>query len=137
MQGQSSDYQMINNQMPSRQFKHTFDVEEPARRNGPQEWKNPLCGCFDDMGSCCMTLWCPCVQYGKNYENVHHDGCGSQGAFFCLLGIFGLSCCLHSELRSEIRERYNIQEDCSDCCVTCFCPGFAIAQEARELKDRG
>ncbi len=125
--------------MPAQQIRYTFEVEEPNHRRGPQgpqEWNNSLCGCFSDMSSCCMTWCCPCVQYGKNYEKVHRDGCCSQGFLYCVLAPFGLSCCIHSGLRSDIRQRYNIIEGCSDCCVTCFCAGCAIAQEARELKDR-
>ncbi len=140
MQGQNnSNYHMINNQMPGQQIRYTFDIEEPNHRRGPQgpqEWKSGLFGCFDDCGSCCLTLWCPCVQYGKNYEKVHNDGCCSQGFLFCLLGSCGLNCCIHSGLRSDVRQRYNIQEGCNDWLVTCFCVTCAICQEARELEDR-
>ncbi len=166
MQGQQHGYGMVNNQMPGnhnqygqvapqpqvivnlQQPQYEMSPQHPASSSqnsrghvhapsGPQEWKNSLCGCFDDLGSCCLTCCCPCVQYGMNHEKVHKDGCCMQGLLFCLLSCCGLSCCIHSALRSNVRQKYNIPEGCSDCCTTCFCSGCAICQEARELKDRG
>jgi len=105
--------------------------------SGPREWKNSLCGCFDDMGSCCLTWCCPCIQYGKNYEKVHNSGCFSQCFLWCCLSCCGLQCCLHKELRSDVRQRYGLPEGCGDCLTTWCCGPCAICQEARELKDRG
>jgi len=113
-------------------------AQQPADKHvqsGPPGWQNGLMGCCDDCGSCWLTMCCPCVQYGKNYEKVHKDGCCSQGLLCCLLGSICLSCCIHKELRSDIRQRYHIFGG-SDCCVAFFCAGCAICQEARELKDR-
>ncbi|KAH3728726.1 uncharacterized protein LOC127852614 [Dreissena polymorpha] len=27
-------------------------------RNGTRDWTSGLCGCCEDIGSCCMTIWC-------------------------------------------------------------------------------
>jgi len=113
---------------------------EHGRRHvssGPQEWSTGLCDCFDDMGICCFTWCCPCIQYGQNYEKVHNDGCCMQGTLFYCLMCCGMTCCIHSGLRSDIRQRHNLPEGCGDCLTTWCCGGLAICQEARELKRRG
>ncbi|CAI7799214.1 unnamed protein product [Closterium sp. NIES-54] len=29
------------------------------------QWTSSWCGCFEDMPSCCLVLWCPCVAVGR------------------------------------------------------------------------
>ncbi|KAF8038389.1 hypothetical protein BT93_B1045 [Corymbia citriodora subsp. variegata] len=31
-------------------------------------WSTGLCGCFDDVKSCCITFWCPCITFGQISE---------------------------------------------------------------------
>ena len=134
-------YAMANNQMPGQPIQ--YQNQQPGQQiiivspgpSAPQEWKSSLCGCFSDIGSCLLTMFCPCVQYGLNYEKVHKSGCCSQGCTFCCLAGCGCGCLIHKELRHNIRQRRNIPEGCSDCLVTWCCGGLAICQEARELKD--
>ncbi len=134
MQVHSQNHGMIHNHMPGQQPQVTITVQQSQP---PQEWNNSLLGCCSGCGSCCLTICCPCVQYGRIYEKVHNDGCCCQGFLCCLLSPLCLSWCIHKGLRSDVRKRYNIQKGCSDCCVTFLCAPCATCQEARELKDRG
>jgi len=142
---QNQGYAMANNQMPSQPVQYqpvqfqAVNIEQSQQNApaGPPEWKNSLFGCFSDLGSCIITCFLPCVQYGMNYEKVHHSGCCSQACVFFCLSQCCLNCCVHKDLRSDIRRKYNIEEGCGDCLTTCFCSPCAICQEARELKDRG
>nr|GEY18647.1 PLAC8 motif-containing protein [Tanacetum cinerariifolium] len=36
----------------------------------PVEWSTGLCDCTEDMSSCCMTCWCPCITFGQIAEVV-------------------------------------------------------------------
>lgn len=127
---QPVQYQPMNIQQPGQ-------VAVPIQNQSPQVWKNSLFGCLSDIGSCILTCCFPCVQYGMNYEKVHQSGCCSQGCTWWCLNMCGCCCLVHKELRSDIRRKYNIREDCSDCLTTCLCGPCAICQEARELKERG
>ena len=122
---------MSNPQMPSQ----NQGVSVPS--SGPQQWNNSLFGCFSDIGSCFCGLCFPCIQYGKNYEAVHKQGCGGQAVCFVLLSYIGLPCLIHKDLRGDIRRKYNLDEGCGDCLTTFCCSRCAICQEARELKSRG
>ena len=129
MQGQQT--YMISNQMPGQQAQFgAMAIQMPAQK---QEWSTGLCGCCDDCSSCCLTCFCPCVQYGKNYEDVNEEGCCSQGFLFCLLAHFGLSCCIHKDLRRDIRQKRGLPDGCGDCMTVCCCPLCAICQESRQL----
>jgi len=48
-------------------------------------WSSGLCDCcegHDHLGAplCCMSFWCPCVQYGYNVERLypHETVCGGK-----------------------------------------------------------
>lgn len=124
---------MIQNQMPGQ----PYGGYPPAQVVAPavQEWSTGLCGCCDDCGICCFTVFCPCCQYGKNYEAVHGSGCCSQGFVWCILAGCYLSCCVHTGLRKDVRQRYNIPEGSNDCCTVFWCGPCAVCQEARQLKN--
>lgn len=73
-------------------------------------WKATLCGCFDDCGSCCLTLFCPCCTYGKNVEATTGTGCFVPCiTFWCLQmwAPFVIPCVLSSN-RQTIRQVYNL-----------------------------
>lgn len=129
---------MANNEMPGQPAQmQPFDIQS-GKDKGPPEWKNSLCGCFSDISICLTTCFLPCVQYGLNYETVNKTNCLSEGLIYCLLGGCNLGCCIHTELRAQIRKRYGIPESAAgDCLTTYCCASCAICQEARELKERG
>ncbi|KAF8020931.1 hypothetical protein BT93_G1365 [Corymbia citriodora subsp. variegata] len=35
-----------------------------------QPWSTGLCGCFEDIRSCFITFWCPCITFGWTSEIV-------------------------------------------------------------------
>lgn len=129
---------MMNQNMPPNHAGHQQGQQVVVQMpQGKQGWSSGLFGCFSDCGSCCLTCFCPCVQYGKNYEANFGNGCCSQGCIYMLLSGCGLCCCVHKGLREDIRRKYALDEGCGDCLTTCFCSACAICQEARELKARG
>ncbi|XP_048527365.1 cell number regulator 2-like [Triticum urartu] len=104
-------------------------------------WSSGLCGCFDDVGGCCLTFFCPCVTFGRIAAIVDKGdtSCCLSGTGYLLLNWFaGLGCLYSCYYRSKLREQYGLQEKpCPDCCVHMFCEACALCQEYRELKSRG
>ena len=103
----------------------------------PGDWEESLFGCLSDIPSCLLTCFCSCVQYGQNYEAIHHDGCITQGCIYACLMSCGLQCCVHQGLRGHIRQKFNIfGGGMGDCLATWCCPCCSLTQEAREIKYR-
>nr|KYP61549.1 Uncharacterized protein At1g14870 family [Cajanus cajan] len=95
---------------------------------------------MDDI-SVCLTLWCPCISFGRIAEIVDKGTttCCVHGILFCLLGGFtnvaSIYACLY---RTKIRRLYGIEgNQCCDCVVSCCCVSLSICQEYRELQARG
>ncbi|XP_050221038.1 cell number regulator 2-like [Mercurialis annua] len=109
--------------------------------HSPVAWSTGLCGCFEDMSSCCLTCWCPCVTFGRIAEMADRGStaCGVSGALYTLmLCLTGCSCMYSCFYRSKLRGQFFLEESpCTDCCVHCFCEECALCQEYRELKNRG
>ncbi|KAK9276406.1 hypothetical protein L1049_005939 [Liquidambar formosana] len=38
--------------------------------HSPVAWTTSLCDCCDDVSSCCLTCWCPCIAFGRIAEIV-------------------------------------------------------------------
>ncbi|XP_028759008.1 protein PLANT CADMIUM RESISTANCE 3-like [Neltuma alba] len=108
---------------------------------GDSRWSSGLCGCCSDCGTCCLTMWCPCVTFGRIAEIVDRGttSCCAQGTIFCILGGFShFVSCLACIYRTKLRNEYNIRgNEACDCLASCFCPHMALCQECRELKARG
>ncbi|KAM3387456.1 hypothetical protein ACQJBY_010351 [Aegilops geniculata] len=105
-------------------------------------WSTGLCGCCDDVGSCCLTFFCPCVAFGRIAEIVDRGAtscCVSGTLYMLLASVTGGWGCLYSCCyRSSLREQYGLKEKpCADCCVHWSCEPCALCQEYRELKNRG
>ncbi|RCV45062.1 hypothetical protein SETIT_9G423000v2 [Setaria italica] len=51
------------------------------------EWSVGLCSCFGDVGSCCLTCWCPCVTFGRVAAVVDRGStsCCMNGTLYVLL----------------------------------------------------
>lgn len=110
--------------------------------NGPPvgTWTTGLCGCFEDIGSCCMTCCCPCIIFGQNAEVIDkgRTSCSIAALIFYGLSYIGFGCLYSYTYRSKLRGLYSLPEEpCMDLCIHCFCTHCAICQEYRELKNRG
>ncbi|XP_024025504.1 protein PLANT CADMIUM RESISTANCE 11 [Morus notabilis] len=107
----------------------------------PVPWSTGLSDCCDDVGTCCLTCWCPCVTFGRIAEIVDQGStpCGVGGALYTLIMcVTGCSCMYSCFYRSKLRGQYFLEErPCTDCCIHCFCEGCALCQEYRELKNHG
>ncbi|CAL5043385.1 unnamed protein product [Urochloa decumbens] len=102
----------------------------------PGEWSVGLCSCFGDVGTCCLTCWCPCVTFGRVAEVV------DKGSTMLHERDTVFSATVHRlytcSKRSSMRAQYNLQESpCLDCCVHFWCDTCALCQEYRELEKRG
>ncbi|KAK2635841.1 hypothetical protein Ddye_030633 [Dipteronia dyeriana] len=104
-------------------------------------WSTGLCDCCDDVNTCCLTCWCPCITFGRIAEIVDRGStsCGVSGALYTLiLCLTGCSCLYSCFYRSKLRGQYFLEErPCTDCCIHCCCEGCALCQEYRELMHHG
>ncbi|XP_062158002.1 protein PLANT CADMIUM RESISTANCE 2-like [Alnus glutinosa] len=125
--------------------KQTNPARTPASTNlnshSPVPWSSGLCDCCNDVSSCCLTCWCPCVTFGRIAEIVDRGStsCAVSGALYTLiLCVTGCSCFYSCFYRSKLRGQYFLEESpCTDCCIHCCCEECALCQEYRELKYRG
>ncbi|KAG8470764.1 hypothetical protein KFE25_009185 [Diacronema lutheri] len=37
---------------------------------GTKQFSSGICACCSDADSCCLSCWCPCVQFGQNQERA-------------------------------------------------------------------
>ena len=103
-----------------------------------QPWNEDLCGCCNDSSSCCLSCFCPAIQYAYNSQLIDQSSFCGACCEYLLLGMFGCDICLRGSLRRRIRYAYGIQSDCCcDCFVHCVCGCCALAQETREIALRG
>lgn len=118
-----------------------------AAMAGTGKWTSGCCECFQDIPSCCLVLWCPCVAVGRIAEMTSDGRTGRRlvcCAFFwtdlassALIAI-PLGFLISMTYRTKLRMRYNLPEEpCGDCCTHFCCLGCALCQEYRELKNRG
>ncbi|XP_058732528.1 protein PLANT CADMIUM RESISTANCE 3-like [Vicia villosa] len=117
-----------------------MNLEKMGEKGGLGSWSTGFCDCFSDCSSCCLTMWCPCVSFGRVADIVDRtNSCCVQGTIFCLLGGFSPFVSLYSCIyRTKLREQYGIEGNrCKDCIASCLCPRFSICQEYRELQARG
>ncbi|RCV21185.1 hypothetical protein SETIT_4G118300v2 [Setaria italica] len=104
------------------------------------EWSVGLGSCFGDVGTCCLTCWCPCVKFGRVAAVVDRGStsCCMNGTLYVLLLSIGCQWVYTCSKRSSMRAQYNLQESpCLDCCVHFWCDTCALCQEYRELEKRG
>ncbi|XP_058772273.1 protein PLANT CADMIUM RESISTANCE 3-like [Vicia villosa] len=104
-------------------------------------WSTGFCGCFSDCSSCCLTLWCPCVAFGRVAEIVDKGTTSScvHGLLYCLLGGFShfgsIYACIY---RTKLRRVFGIHgSQTCDCIASCCCVHISLCQEHRELEARG
>ncbi|KAA8532532.1 hypothetical protein F0562_032652 [Nyssa sinensis] len=103
-------------------------------------WSTGLCGCCEDISSCCLTCWCPCISFGYIAEIIDKGStsCGTGAAIYAIISCFTcLGCCYSCFYRSKMRREYMLKEGpCCDCLVHSCCEPCALCQEQRELKSR-
>ncbi|XP_061197548.1 placenta-specific gene 8 protein-like [Saccostrea echinata] len=98
--------------------------QQVPTRPSPRDWSTGICGCFEDMASCCAVTWC-------------------ANCYMCYLSNkLGESCCLPFAiagygslvpLRTKVRAENNIVGSiCEDCCMVCWCPACVMCQLSRE-----
>ncbi|XP_061197547.1 placenta-specific gene 8 protein-like [Saccostrea echinata] len=98
--------------------------QQVPTRPPPRDWSTGICGCFEDMASCCAVTWC-------------------ANCYMCYLSTkLGESCCLPLAiagygslvpLRTKVRAENNIVGSiCEDCCMVCWCPACVMCQLSRE-----
>ncbi|CAL0312419.1 unnamed protein product [Lupinus luteus] len=113
----------------------------PPEFKAVSDWSTDLFDCFSDYNSCCLTLWCPCVTFGRIAEIVDKGStsCGASGALYTLITyLTGFGCLYSCFYRTKMRKQYMLKESpCCDCLVHCFCETCALCQEYRELQNRG
>ncbi|GAY47018.1 cell number regulator 2 [Citrus sinensis] len=112
-----------------------------AIASAPKPWSTGLCDCCDDVSSCCLTCWCPCVAFGRIAEIVDRGStsCGVSGSLYAIiLCLTGCSCLYSCFYRSKLRGQYFLEESpCTDCCIHCCCEECSLCQEYRELTHQG
>ncbi|KAM5567674.1 protein PLANT CADMIUM RESISTANCE 11-like [Rosa sericea] len=109
--------------------------------HSPAPWSTGLCDCCDDLSSCSLTCWCPCITFGRIAEIVDRgsSSCGVSGTLYSLmLCLMGCSCLYSCFYRSRLRGQYFLEEKpCADCCVHFCCEVCALCQEYRHLQNQG
>ncbi|KAH7284747.1 hypothetical protein KP509_34G068700 [Ceratopteris richardii] len=121
----------------------------------PQPWSTGICACFNDMKSCCLGLWCPCILFGRNVEVLEGRpwtgpclmhalllsvaaGIGYSLTHGTLLGLL-VSCvpCYACGYRKILRTKYNLEDaPCGDFLTHLCCHQCALCQEYREIYDK-
>lgn len=103
-----------------------FEEELQLYRPFNQKMDESLCGCFSDLGSCCMTIWCPTIQMSLNWAHSRDDDCDLCHCLACVHPLW---------TRDNIRKKRHVQPDkCVDCCMYCCCTPCAICMDAREIE---
>nr|D9HP27.1 RecName: Full=Cell number regulator 11; AltName: Full=ZmCNR11 [Zea mays]ADI48425.1 cell number regulator 11 [Zea mays] len=129
-----------NQSVPSRHGWIDMEALSPlADQSMPGEWSVGLCDCFGDLHTCCLTLWCPCVTFGRTAEIVDRGStCCMSGTLYYLLSTIGWQWLYGCAKRSSMRSQYSLRESpCMDCCVHFWCGPCALCQEYTELQKRG
>ncbi|KAG6399044.1 hypothetical protein SASPL_140518 [Salvia splendens] len=114
---------------------HVQGADPPAR------WTTGLFDCFEDVQNSIITCFCPCITFGQVAEVVDRGSvsCGASGALYTLIAVVtGWPCLYSCFYRTKMRRQYALPEiPCPDILVHCCCEPCALAQEYRELKNRG
>jgi len=128
------NYQVVSTQ-PTRQY-------VTQRAYNPRDWSTGLCGCFEDINSCCCATWCyPCF-LGTLARQMGENPCGP-----CCCGgaCKQLGCFLPTvpnpfltAMRTKMRMNNGIDGDiCGDSLTTGCCECCAAMQMSRQLRHLG
>lgn len=103
-------------------------------RENMSDWETGLCECFSDCNTCCSAYCCGCFDVAYHYSAAEDRHCGPMD------GCGGVCCflCCATFARNKIRQKYDIPGTfVGDFCCIWFCTCCAIAQQSRELRQRG
>ncbi|XP_002971358.2 protein PLANT CADMIUM RESISTANCE 10 [Selaginella moellendorffii] len=122
----------------------------------PLRWTSGICACSDDIPSCCLGLFCPCILFGRNVETLEDRPWVGPCVMHLLLwgAVTGLCCaltegtalgvaascvsCYACGYRKTLRDKYNLEDaPCGDFLTHLCCHPCAVCQEYREMKERG
>merc|ERR1719158_1942098 len=122
---------------------HSGGDSVPQRR----DFSTGLCACFEDMDSCCMTFWCPCVQQARNQHGV--QGLRGRNDFVCISPLVAsllcgscvggcLSAYFEFNQRRALRQYHGYDQEetqCRDALIAGCCGACSTCQLAREIKN--
>ncbi|KAL3726719.1 hypothetical protein ACJRO7_031593 [Eucalyptus globulus] len=114
----------------------------PQQQKNSVTWSSDIFHCCDDPCSCCTTLFCPCVTFGRIavFADEGSSSCVSKGALYCLAttltGCFlGGACCCGCCNCRRLKTQFIWQQNaCNDCYVHYFCHCCALCQEYHHLQ---
>lgn len=106
----------------------TVIINQPAPMTpmnvGPRSWSSGVCSCCDDMGTCLLGTFCPCILACQVAGDMNESVC--------------VPCCVPGwliVLRTKLRAENNITGTVmDDCCMVCFCGNCVLCQMKREIK---
>lgn len=94
-------------------FLTSFALNGCISSKNMSDWSSGLCACFENVGICIKTYFCPCIVAGKIGEALG-EGCCYHG-FCSLMGPIGIYC--GAQNRGKIREKYQIPVSWSLLCL--------------------
>ncbi|KAG9142044.1 hypothetical protein Leryth_022466, partial [Lithospermum erythrorhizon] len=65
------------------------NLPETYQPPSDEDWQTGIFGCTEDQESCVTGLFCPCILFGRNVENMNHDIPYSTACFFHALCVEG------------------------------------------------
>ncbi|KAL6292279.1 hypothetical protein ACE6H2_000421 [Prunus campanulata] len=104
------------------------------------EWSLGLFSCGNEISTCCITYFLPCVTFGRIAEVVDEgrSSCCAQGCAYCCLMMLQFHWIYSCIYREKLRTKFGLPDKpCCDCGVHFFCDSCALCQEHAELKIRG
>jgi len=113
----------------------------PLQQGEVPVWATGLFECFDDIPTCLITAFAPCVTFGQIAEMVDR-GQNSWGVYVLLhagiLYFTGCGCLLSAYYRVKMSNLYKLPADpLINILVHLICEPCALCQEYRELQARG
>ena len=105
------------------------------------EFEEPLCGCLQDLCSCCIAFvvpggvcWLQASALGTATSRETGGGTGVCVPFLCVCCFGALGGAWN---RGQLRRQFSIRGSfLADCCIWLFCGFCAATQEYREVKNR-
>lgn len=81
-----------------------FCIQRLLYLENMSDWSSGLCACFENVGICAKSYFCPCIVAGQIGEALG-EGCCYHG-FCSLMGPVGIYC--GAQNRGKLREKYQI-----------------------------
>ncbi|CAN4099420.1 unnamed protein product [Withania somnifera] len=113
---------------------------------GDEDWATGIFGCTEDVDSCLLGLFCPCVLFGRHMENLNDEissGGACVGHLVCIEGgiaLAALTAAFHGidpDIACLVTEGLLFSRwdsPCDPCMVHCCLHWCAMCQEHREMK---